>query len=282
LQGIKGSCLDSKCINKGTMHCEGNRISIERQEDDSKRVHLHLPHHKNERHTNNPMASGPIKVTLPDELSRLFIHHLEARHILWGTAAGAHEYVFCSAGGRGAHNPQHMDTESTSGSGALDTLFNGLLSRSPPIIRNFKDPKLTPTLLRTCFIEAATERVDEADWESLALAMGNSVGTWLKHYAVTLKSRKIQKGVDRFQHLMKLSGRSLVSNSLGGASTSNSQGLVPHPMDRAHIPSVLLTIYDEDDNSSGVGVGVGAGACGDSVFDGNKCWRGWECLGPGF
>lgn len=250
----------------------------------NKSVFLSLPHHKNERHTHNPLVSGPIKVHLPKELSNLFISHIEARHILWSNGAGAHEYVFCSAGGKGqSFNPQHLDTDGA-GSTAFSTLFNGILSKAPPIIKGFI-PKLTPTLLRTCFIEAATERVDEGDWESLALAMGNSVGTWIRHYAVTLKSRKIQLGVDRFQHLMQLAGKSPFgssSSSSVGASTSNG-ALVPyqHPMmNRPYIPSTLLTV--PDDNPLTADEAAEAASLHPGVFDPSGCWRGWESLGADF
>lgn len=280
MQGIKGRCLDSKCTNRGTLHCEGNRISIDKVNNE-KRAVLHLPHHKSERHIHNPMVSGVIKATLPEELSRLLIRHIEARHIMWGSATGAHEYLFGSAGGRGAGiNPKPMDSDDTSGSTALSSLFDGLLNRAPPCIKKLQ-PKLTPTLLRTSFIEAATERVDQSEWESLALAMGNTPATWVKYYAVGLKNRKIQSGVDRFQQLMKLSGRAPVAVVPSVGASSSSQALVPyhHPMERAYIPSTLVTIDDEafDDASAS-----GSVSLGDAAFDGAGCWRGWESLGCDF
>ena len=39
---------------------------------------------------------------------------------------------------------------------------------------------------------------DESKWARAALLMGNSVEAWKEHYAITLKRRRCQEGIDSF------------------------------------------------------------------------------------
>ena len=56
------------------------------------------------------------------------------------------------------------------------------------------------TECRSSFIEAFTDkfRDDESKWVRAAAIMGNSIEAWKKHYAVTLKRRRCQEGIDAF------------------------------------------------------------------------------------
>ena len=57
----------------------------------------------------------------------------------------------------------------------------------------------TITECRSSFIEAYTDKVkDESKWARAALLMGNSVEAWKEHYAITLKRRRCQEGIDAF------------------------------------------------------------------------------------
>lgn len=282
IPGFKGTCSDSKCNKRGTAHCEGNRLSVhsvlnpDHTLPNSLRVSLSIPHHKTERYKNNPLVSGSIEAhSLPEELCYFLVPHLrKGRDLLFGTGSLGHDYVFCSRGGKGAGiNPQHMDREG--GNSAFDALFDSLLKVAPENIQSLQ-PKLTPTSLRTAFIDAATERAPEEEWESLALAMGNGVGTWRKHYAVNLKSRKIQRGINNFNQLMGLSSP---NGSAGPSSSNSSQALSPyqHPMSRPYLPSTLVTPPSSSRVARPPSDDATLGA-----LDVDGCYIGWEWLGSDF
>jgi hypothetical protein len=235
------------------------------REEGGERVRILISHHKTDRRS-NPLSSKPIDFKVPvGDLTDLLLWWLRRGWVRVREGPGGTEgnspYVFSSRGNRGLPIPKPFTHVNL-----CDYWKQLLKTTAPPSISN---SNLSITLCRTVFIEAATSRCEEEDWEGMATLMGNSTKTWVQRYAPTLKRRRCQDAADRFDSLF---------NGVAGPSTSSS--LVPsslsHPMQSARSP----TPPSPPPLSSSLMVPTSA--ClddGDSVFNGDGTWRGWEECG---
>lgn len=237
---------------------------VQGEDDEEERVRILICHHKTDRRS-NPLSSKPIDFKVPvGDLTSLLLWWLRRGWVRVregpGGTSGNSPYVFSSRGNRGTPIPKPF-TETN-----LCDYWKQLLKTTAPL--SISSAKLTITLCRTVFIEAATARCEEEDWEGMATLMGNSTKTWVQRYAPTLKRRKCQDAADRFDSIF---------NGVAGPSSSNTS-LVPsslssHPMQSPRSPtpppppvgSPIDLLARTDD--------------GYGVFNEDGTWRGWEECG---
>lgn len=86
-------------------------------------------------------------------------------------------------------------------------------------------PYFPPSTGRNLYVEYVTACTGYApdEWEAPARAMGNSSAAWCKHYAVTLNSRLVQRGVDWHKEVL------MAPAGHGGASTSSAPPPATNP-----------------------------------------------------
>ena len=173
-------CSDIDCKSND---CLGNRLEVVLigfQE----RIKMIAPHHKGDG-SRSVEASSPIIFILPDcPLNTLLLWWVKTGWQLVRQGKKAPSPMVFASG--------HLKTFSCYTMVGWWELFKSL--NCPSTLKPG-----TITELRSCFIEAYTERVkDESKWAKAALVMGNSVPTWRKYYAATLKKRKLQDGIDSF------------------------------------------------------------------------------------
>ena len=103
----------------------------------------------------------------------------------------------------------------------------------------------TITECRSSFIEAFTDKIkDETKWARAALLMGNSVAAWKEHYAITLKRRRCQEGVDAFASEFLLENGSAGDVEEAAREREVASMELPRRKVKAHIPSVLSCVSD--------------------------------------
>ena len=178
-------CQDTDCKAKGS--CQGNRLEVEVGADGQRRARVQALHHKTEG-ARNPMSNGPISFLLPPcPLNDL---------VLWWLDKGWHLVR------QGYTKGDPAPTVFTSS--YLQSYSCSTLSQWWTQFKSVYSPKSlkigTLTECRSSFIEAFTDkfRDDETKWVRAAAIMGNSIEAWKKHYAITLKRRRCQEGIDAF------------------------------------------------------------------------------------
>jgi len=170
------------CKDKAS--CLGNRLEIVII-DGQERIKLIAPHHKTEG-ARSVESSSPISFTFPlCILNTLLVWWIKTGwHLVREKKQQASSMVFVSG---------HLKTLSASAMVGWWDLFKS--KHCPSTLKPG-----TITELRSIFIEAYTEKVpdDENKWHKAALVMGNSLATWKKYYARTLKKRRMQDSIDSF------------------------------------------------------------------------------------
>jgi len=178
-------CQDPDCKAKGS--CPGNRLEVEVGADGQRRARVQALHHKTEG-ARNEMSNGPISFLLPPcPLNDL---------LLWWLDKGWH--LVRQGYTKGDPAPTVFS------SSYLQSYSCSTLSQWWTHFKSVHSPKSLKigsiTECRSSFIEAFTDkfRDDESKWVRAAAIMGNSIEAWKKHYAVTLKRRRCQEGIDAF------------------------------------------------------------------------------------
>ena len=210
------------------------------------------------------MAAKPIDFKVPSgDLNTLLLWWIR---VGWarsrsgpGGRRGESIFIFSSKGSRGRPTPKPF-THTT-----LCDYWERLVRSAPPAVQASGPKGLTITMARTTFIEAATQRCEEEEWSGLATLMGNTVGSWIRYYAPSIKRQKCQTAADGFSSSFHGGSPSsvLVPSSLSPSS-------VDHPMHSPPSlpsPSSSIVVRDSDIYE------------GDAVFDGDGHWRGFEELG---
>lgn len=151
-----------------------------------RRARVQAPHHKTEG-ARNPMSNGPISFLFPPcPLNDL---------LLWWLDKGWH--LVRDGYTRGDPAPTVFSSSylSSYSCSTLSQWWTQFKSAHCP--DSLKIGSITEC--RSSFIEAFTDKIkDEAKWVRAASIMGNSIEAWKKHYAVTLKRRRCQEGIDAF------------------------------------------------------------------------------------
>ena len=165
-----GPCLNPNCTDKS---CHGNQLQVTPQHG----LHLHLPHHKNEKN----WGRAAISFSLPPELANLLKLHLSEGWTLLTEYNGAEDacHVFVDMQGRPFNHSN----------------FSGYWSR---IMKAIDAPLLSPSLCRQVFVleRRSEERVAGPSDRGAAMVMGHSVKQWDKWYDLNFHARQAQQAVN--------------------------------------------------------------------------------------
>ena len=167
----KGPCLNPECKLGPT--CHGNQLQLKPEQG----LHMHVPHHKNERN----WSRAAISFVLPPELDQLLKLHLRQGWQLLTTHHGVEGacHVFVDKHGR-AFTPS-----------SLPLYWNQLL-------QSMSMPPMPPSQCRQVFVaERRSEaRVAGPNDRGAAMVMGHSVQQWDKWYDLDFHARQAQQAVD--------------------------------------------------------------------------------------
>lgn len=166
-----GTCLNPDCKLGST--CHGNQL----QNTAEHGLHMHLPHHKNERN----WSRAAISFSLPQELTKLLKLHLSKGWKLLTEYNGAEDacHVFIDFQGR------------PFSSSNFSIYWNRLLQA-------MSIPCMPPKQCRQIFVaeRRSEDRVAGPAERGAAMVMGHSVEQWDKWYDTSFHARHAQQAVD--------------------------------------------------------------------------------------
>ena len=166
-----GSCLNPDCKLGST--CHGNQL----HKAPHKGLHLHLPHHKNEKH----WSRASISFALPPELASMLRLHLSEGWKLLTAFNGAEDasHVFVDLQGK-------PFTSSN-----FSMYWNKVMTA-------LGVPAMPPSQCRQVFVaeRRSEDRVAGPNERGAAMVMGHSVHQWNKWYDLAFHARHAQQAVD--------------------------------------------------------------------------------------